>query len=161
MRRDLVYRDEIMDSLVKEYNRKRTNDGLKLAWIEKAVNDVKPAPIDLHDTNVGDMISRSSLLEKYDKEHEGPPGRARKLIEEEPPAQRFFRWIPCSVINQCFIPELKNVEYAGMLFTYRTPKGMLRVRETWIERGRIVGKKMNGTPIAYMSLPEPYKGVTE
>lgn len=85
MRRDLVYRDEIMDSLVKEYNRKRTNDGLKLAWIEKAVNDVKSAPIDLPDTNVGDMISRSSLLEKYDKEHEGPPGRARKLIEEEPP----------------------------------------------------------------------------
>ena len=45
MRRDLVYRDEIMDSLVKEYNRKRTNDGLKLAWIEKAVNDVKPAEL--------------------------------------------------------------------------------------------------------------------
>ena len=95
MRRDLVYRDEIMDSLVKEYNRKRTNDGLKLAWIEKAVNDVKPAELatnlqptcntDLPDNNVGDMISRSSLLEKYDKEHEGPPGRARKLIEEEPP----------------------------------------------------------------------------
>ena len=85
MRRDLVYRDEIMDSLVKEYNRKRTNDGLKLAWIEKAVNDVKPAPIDLPDNNVGDMISRSSLLAKYDEEHEGPPGRARKLIEEEPP----------------------------------------------------------------------------
>ena len=85
MRRDLVYRDEIMDSLVKEYNRKRTNDGLKLAWIEKAVNDVKPAPIDLPDNNVGGMISRSSLLAKYDKEHEGPPGRARKLIEEEPP----------------------------------------------------------------------------
>ena len=95
MRRELVYRDEIMDSLVKEYNRKRTNDGLKLAWIEKAVNDVKPAELatnlqptcntDLPDNNVGDMISRSSLLEKYDKEHEGPPGRARKLIEEEPP----------------------------------------------------------------------------
>ena len=33
-----------------------------------------------------DLISRSSLLAKYDKEHEGPPGRARKLIEEEPPA---------------------------------------------------------------------------
>ena len=98
MRRDLVYRDEIMDSLVKEYNRKRTNDGLKLAWIEKAVNDVKPAELatnlqptcntDLPDNNVGDMISRSSLLEKYDKEHEGPPGRARKLIEDEPPAKQ-------------------------------------------------------------------------
>lgn len=56
MRRDLVYRDEIMDSLVKEYNRKRTNDGLKLAWIEKAVNDVKPAPIDVPDKNVGEKI---------------------------------------------------------------------------------------------------------
>lgn len=35
-----------------------------------------------------DLISRSSLLAKYDKEHEGLPGRARKLIEEEPPAQQ-------------------------------------------------------------------------
>lgn len=33
-----------------------------------------------------DLISRSSLLAKYDKEHEGPPGRARKMIKEEPPA---------------------------------------------------------------------------
>ena len=37
------------------------------------------------ETEVGDIISRSSLLAKYDKEHDGPPGRARKLIEEEPP----------------------------------------------------------------------------
>ena len=41
---------------------------------------------DVPDTNVGDAISRSSLLAKYDKEHEGPPGRARQLIVEEPPA---------------------------------------------------------------------------
>ena len=34
-----------------------------------------------------DLISRSSLLAKYDEQHEGPPGRARKLIEDEPPAQ--------------------------------------------------------------------------
>ena len=33
-----------------------------------------------------DLISRSSLLAKYDEQHEGPPGRARKLIEDEPPA---------------------------------------------------------------------------
>lgn len=37
--------------------------------------------------NIGDLVSRSSLLAKYDKDHEGPPGRARKLIEDEPPAQ--------------------------------------------------------------------------
>ena len=46
---------------------------------------IQPEPIDLPDNNVGDTISRSSLLAKYDKEHEGPPGRARKLIEEESP----------------------------------------------------------------------------
>ena len=28
-----------------------------------------------------DLISRSSLLAKYDEQHEGPPGRARKLID--------------------------------------------------------------------------------
>ena len=32
------------------------------------------------------LISRSSLLAKYDEQHEGPPGRARKLIEDEPSA---------------------------------------------------------------------------
>ena len=32
-----------------------------------------------------DLISRQSLLAKYDEQHEGPPGRARKLIEDEPP----------------------------------------------------------------------------
>ena len=35
-----------------------------------------------------DLISRSSLLAKFDEQHEGPPGRARKLIEDEPPAKQ-------------------------------------------------------------------------
>ena len=34
-----------------------------------------------------DLISRSWLLSEYDKRHKGPPGGARKLIEEAPPAQ--------------------------------------------------------------------------
>ena len=37
---DLVSRAEVKQSLVSEYNRRHTKDGLKLAWIEKAVNDV-------------------------------------------------------------------------------------------------------------------------
>lgn len=43
---DLVRRKDVMDSLVKEYNRRFSlgeRDGLKLAWIEKAVNDVPAA----------------------------------------------------------------------------------------------------------------------
>ena len=40
MRNDLVIRSEIMRSLTEEYNRRYKEGGLKLAWIEKAVNDV-------------------------------------------------------------------------------------------------------------------------
>ena len=34
--------------------------------------------------HMGDLISRKDLLESYDKDHQGPPGGARKLIEEAP-----------------------------------------------------------------------------
>ena len=40
-----------------------------------------------------DLISRSALLAEYDKVHVGIPGKARKLIENAPPAQQ---WIPVS-----------------------------------------------------------------
>lgn len=33
-----------------------------------------------------DLISRKALLDAYDKAHQGPPGGARKLIEEAPDA---------------------------------------------------------------------------
>lgn len=33
-----------------------------------------------------DYISRKWLLNEYDKRHKGPPGGARKMIEEAPPA---------------------------------------------------------------------------
>ena len=33
---------------------------------------------------MSDLVSRRSLLEAYDKAHVGPPGAARKLIEEAP-----------------------------------------------------------------------------
>jgi hypothetical protein len=31
-----------------------------------------------------DLISRKALIEAYDKAHQGPPGGARKLMEEAP-----------------------------------------------------------------------------
>ena len=34
-----------------------------------------------------DLIGRSWLLSEYDKRHKGPPGGARKLIEEAPSAE--------------------------------------------------------------------------
>lgn len=37
---DLIDRRATMESLTREYNRKRTGEGLRLAWIEKAINEV-------------------------------------------------------------------------------------------------------------------------
>lgn len=35
-----------------------------------------------------DLVSRKWLLDEYDKRHDGPPGGARKLIEEAPPVAK-------------------------------------------------------------------------
>ena len=39
-----------------------------------------------------DLISRKALLKAYDKAHKGPPGGARKLIEEAPSVFVQFNW---------------------------------------------------------------------
>lgn len=45
-----------------------------------------------------DLISRKALIEAYDKAHKGPPGGARKLMEEAPAVDAMEvvpgRWIP-------------------------------------------------------------------
>lgn len=45
---------------------------------------------------VGDYISRDYLLGEYDRQHQGPPGGARKIIAEAPAADvvevRHGRW---------------------------------------------------------------------
>lgn len=67
-------------------------------------------------------------------------------------------WTPCSVHNQEYIPELKDISYGSVLFTYITPKGKRLVKQSWVERGRVIGKQMNGIPIAFMRMPAPYMG---
>ena len=47
--------------------------------------------------NSSDLVSRSYLLAEYDRQHEGPPGGARKIIEEAPPG-------PTSVSQTKFKP---------------------------------------------------------
>lgn len=54
MRSELVDRAEVMASLVREYNIRWPEGGLKLAWIEKAVSEVKPV----------DSINRQRLIEQ-------------------------------------------------------------------------------------------------
>ena len=50
---------------------------------ENAVDEM-PTVIEAEQKDVGDMVSRSYLLSEYDRQHEGPPGGARKIIEEAP-----------------------------------------------------------------------------
>ena len=40
---DIVSREAVMQALIDEYNKRFQEQGLKLAWIEKAVNSVKSA----------------------------------------------------------------------------------------------------------------------
>ena len=35
---------------------------------------------------MSDYVSRQYLLDEYDRQHQGPPGGARKIIAEAPPA---------------------------------------------------------------------------
>ena len=48
------------------------------------------------DVPEGDLVSRQYLLAEYDRQHKGPPGRARKIIEEVPaivPDKKTGHWI--------------------------------------------------------------------
>ena len=40
---------------------------------------------------MSDLIDRQALLNEYDKAHVGPPGKARKLIEDVPTASPWHR----------------------------------------------------------------------
>lgn len=101
-----------------------------------------------------------SRWEHNERKGYGPlrPDEILNQIDRELTVKTEPEWIPCHIINQCYIPELKRIGYSGILVTYVTRTGKRLVREMWIECGRIVGKQTKGDPIAYMPLPEPYKG---
>lgn len=51
-----------------------------------------------------DYISRQWLLDEYDKRHKGPPGGARKMIEEAPAAdvRPVVYCVDCIYDDNCF-----------------------------------------------------------
>ncbi len=72
--------------------------------------------------------------------------------------KRMSEWIPCKMVNQCYIPSLKDMGYGQVLITYLSGKGKKpQVTSAWIERGRTINKKYNDV-IAWMPLPEPWEG---
>ena len=72
------------------------------------------------------LIDADDLLVQYDREHEGPPGRARELIENAPTVGKYGEWqilsehkisnvlIRCNVCKSSFFVfdnELKKYRY--------------------------------------------------
>ena len=55
---------------------------------------------------MNDLISRHWCLAEYDKRHQGPPGGARKIIEEAPTVQerKIGRWIKDPKAENCLTP---------------------------------------------------------
>lgn len=69
--------------------------------------------------NSSDLVSRSYLLAEYDRQHQGPPGGARKIIEEAPPVQaerKKGKWIKKAgsdlwYCSECDLPSMHNWPY--------------------------------------------------
>lgn len=54
---------------------------------------------------MGDLISRDYVLAEYDRQHKGPPGGARKIMEEAPAVDAVpvvhGRWVEKRWITEC------------------------------------------------------------
>ena len=58
---ELISRQEAIKAVTREYNRRRTGDGLKLAWIEKAINGTPSAQPEI---KTGRWISEHDMADK-------------------------------------------------------------------------------------------------
>jgi len=91
----------------------------------------------------GDYVSRDYLLGEYDRQHQGPPGGARKIIAEAPAADvvevRHGRWEQveilhvedlkeedkdCISIASMFCPKCKR--YHSEVYRYGSPTESVR-----------------------------------
>ena len=61
---------------------------------------------------MSDYVSRQYLLDEYDRQHQGPPGGARKIIAEAPAADV----VP--VNREKVMPALRNYFSIGDSYTY-------------------------------------------
>ena len=72
------------------------------------------------------LINKEDLIAEYDRVHQGPPGRARKLMEEAPEVDR---WIPVAKK----MPEEHDTMFAKYWGTDRWNKYMFRKRSDLVE----------------------------
>lgn len=106
------------------------------------------------------LINREDLIAEYDRVHVGPPGGARKLMEDAPEVKPEPHWIPCSER----LPEDKTAYYLvtlgkfGDFYVYHEEEIDIA---RW-DRDHRKGKDSwhwckERTVTAWMPLPEPYR----
>ena len=107
-----------------------------------------------------ELISRQWLLAEYDRQHEGPPGRARKIIEDAPSAQPEQRWI--SVTENTLPEKNRVVVVCGEKGTwdYGTYRGHGDNIHFWHWKKNTF-KRVYWWMYKEDALPEPYKGVAD
>ena len=118
-----------------------------------------------------DRISRSALLAAYDAAHKGPPGGARKLIEEAPGVDG---WISVKdrlppEIHSIFWPWYGRKEWSNAMWREQSDKVLVTV--TFKDGTRLVttgethdgewrtsiSKTLNPIVTHWMQMPEPPK----
>ena len=123
------------------------------------------------------LIDADTLLAEYDKIHVGEPGRARKLIAEQPTIEP-RKWIPCSERLPkkygWYQVTLKDARVSRLYYDYKSGRWVDNVRKHMFELYDIYSKcthkriteeeedvYWDNWVIAWMPLPEAYRGGQE
>ncbi len=87
------------------------------AMVKEAENSTESSltqkELDVSDTNVGDTVSRSYLLSEYDRQHKGPAGGARKIIEDAPSVVPDIN-VGDLISRQAAIDALKKISFSHL-----------------------------------------------
>lgn len=173
MNDDTISRKAVMESLTKEYNRRFQEGGLKLAWIEKAVNETPAAQPPLEEfewcTGCKEYDSEKHCCPRFNyvirttiddvRKEAYKHGKSKGIKKGRAMAQR---WIPVSER----LPEIKDHHVSDPCIVYcdNGAYGFAELEENifgqvgWnCERDDEYHEPL-GEVIAWMPLPEPFNG---
>lgn len=102
--------------------------------------------------NNNDLISRAWVLAEYDRQHKGPPGGARKIMEEAPAVDAVpvvQRWIS--------VNDRLPVDMGTVLIAHKGGVSFGWFNGSYWTRGAATKHKPIKTVTHWMPLPEPPK----
>lgn len=108
------------------------------------------------------LTDADALLAEYDRVHVGPPGGARKLIENAPTITPGPQWIPCSERlpekRGCYLGYVINDpwRYAITVTFFPADSFYPGSEPSWCPDSETASDNV----VAWMPLPEPYQEET-